>query len=137
MKIKYKPLLNKIQTKFNAFKAKAISKTQEYIDLHIKYKNVLSENSSLKHAMADKNFEFDELSRKIDIISKKLMSLKIEEEFNPQYCYPKYRVCVDLDMRSIHQSLIHGNDTSFINYMGQTLGRNIAEEIKKINYVRY
>lgn len=138
MKLNYKKLIEVIKKKAEDFKNNIIRKTDEYNNVFNLYKRVLSENSNLKYNLKKKEEQFEELSKKVSEITEKMAKVKVETYYwSGNSGSKKYRVCVDLDMYHIQEFLIHGNDKKFIDYMGMDIGRQVAQEIKQINYVRY
>jgi len=75
-----------------------------------------------------------ELAERTAVIARRLCNVTAQQR---KGTYPRIRICVDLDPKTIHAGLLHGNDRTVIKYMGQEIGCMAASEILNANFVRW
>jgi len=75
-----------------------------------------------------------ELRERIDAIRDRFCGVRIELSPGP---YRRFRVCVEIDAELIERGFIHGADDVLIAHLGDSIGAQVAGELRRANFTRW
>ena len=110
---------------------KLIQKTRAYNDVakELKAEQVKSERFERQCKAVQR--DNDRLCISVGKITDRVCSTEVQCDGNRLY-----RICIELNRHEIELCLEHGNDSTFIRYMGDKIGCKVAEDIRSLNFVR-
>lgn len=118
----------KLRRKIEAKGRKFLESTQLVQDL-----NATNRKLSCRAVNAEKDVR--ELKDRIAPIAHRMAQVSVQR--NDDRAYPRLRICVEIDARMLEQGLMHGNDDSIIQYIGEDIGHRVAHDIKRMNFERW
>lgn len=86
----------------------------------------LSHNQQLKEDLKVANYMAHE-------VIPKLAKMSIS---GPDPEYGKYRVCVDIDTRTVEMCFDHGGDDRYLRWAAETIGRAVYVKLTRFNFTR-
>lgn len=129
---------------------KVIRKSKPYKQIQARLVQIMAKNRKLRddaktnriranesdYNLANEKHKFARLEERVDAISKNLCKTSVQR--SPSFGGRNIiRICMEFDSDHIEGAFIHGDDDFAIRYVGESIGREAAQLIRRANYHRW